>query len=127
MSPLRLSPEDFEALVAEAVDALPTVFLEMLDNVDIVVEDWPDRHTLALAGAASRYDLLGFYHGVPQTARPHDYGNVVPDKISIYQRPIEAQCRTLEEVRDLVGRVVRHEIAHHFGIDDDRLREIGAY
>lgn len=127
MSPLRLPPEEFEALVAEAVDALPEMFLDMLDNVDIVVEDWPDRHTLALAGAVSRYDLLGFYHGVPKTARPHDYSNVAPDKISIYQRPIEAQCRTLEEVRDLVGRVVRHEIAHHFGIDDERLREIGAY
>ncbi len=127
MSPLRLPPEAFEALVAEAVDALPEMFLEMLDNVDIVVEDWPDRRTLALAGAASRYDLLGFYHGVPQIARPYDYGNVPPDKISIYQRPIEAQCRTLDEVRDLVGRVVRHEIAHHFGIDDDRLRAIGAY
>lgn len=127
MSPIRLAPEAFEELVAAAVDELPAMFLEMLDNVDIVVEDWPDCHTLALAGAASRYDLLGFYHGVPQTVRSHDYGNVAPDKISIYQRPIEAQCRTFEEARELVGRVVRHEIAHHFGIDDDRLHEIGAY
>ncbi len=127
MSPLRLSPTQFEEIVAAALDELPAMFLDMLDNVEIVVEDWPDRHTLALAGASSRYDLLGFYHGVPQTDRPHDYGNVAPDKISIYQRPIEAQCRSLAEVRQLVGRVVRHEIAHHFGIDDDRLREIGAY
>ncbi len=127
MSPIRLSPAQFEELVAAAVDELPEMFLDMLDNVEIVVEDWPDRHTLTLAGVSSRYDLLGFYHGVPQTGRPHDYGNVAPDKISIYQRPIEAQCQSLAEVRRLVGRVVRHEIAHHFGIDDDHLREIGAY
>jgi len=127
VSPVRFDPEEFEELVAAAVNELPEMFLEMLDNVDIVVEDWPDRHTLALAGLSSRYELLGFYHGVPQTVRPHDYGNVAPDKISIYQRPIEAQCGSLAEARRLVGRVVRHEIAHHFGIDDDRLREIGAY
>lgn len=127
MSSIHFDPAEFEDLVAAAVDELPEMFLDMLDNVDIVVEDWPDRHTLALAGASSRYDLLGFYHGVPQTVRPHDYGSVAPDKISIYQRPIEAQCQSFAEVRQLAGRVVRHEIAHHFGIDDDRLRQIGAY
>jgi predicted Zn-dependent protease with MMP-like domain len=127
VSPIRIDPGGFEGLVAAAVGELPEMFLDMLDNVDIVVEDWPDRHTLAAAGATSRYDLLGFYHGVPQTIRPHDYGNVAPDKISIYQRPIEAQCNSFDEAQSLVGRVVRHEIAHHFGIDDDRLRQIGAY
>ncbi len=127
MSLVHLDPGEFEALVAAAVDELSEAFLDMLDNVDIVIEEWPDRHTLALAGATSRYGLLGFYHGVPQIARSHDYGSVAPDKISIFQRPIEAQCQSLDEVRRLVGRVVRHEIAHHFGIDDDRLRQIGAY
>ena len=93
----------------------------------IFVEEWPDRHTLRVAGVQSPYGLLGFYHGVPLTERTTYYGLVAPDKISIYRRPIEAQCRTLDELRALVRRVVLHEIAHHFGIDDDRLHTIGAY
>ena len=113
--------------MAEALKALPQPFLEMLDNVAIVVEDWPDRQTLRVARARSPYQILGFYHGVPKTARTTGYGLVPPDRISIYRYPIERQCRTPEAVRELVGRVVRHEVAHHFGIGDDRLREIGAY
>lgn len=117
----------FRQLVAEALDALPPVFLAHLDNVEVVVEDWPSPHVLRLAGASSPTDLLGFYHGVPQTGRTLGYNLVPPDKISIYRRPIEIRCRTVEDVRRLVNRVLRHEIAHHFGIDDGRLREIGAY
>ncbi|MCX7707736.1 MAG: metallopeptidase family protein [Anaerolineae bacterium] len=117
----------FEDLVAEALAELPEQFAEMMDNVVIVVEDWPDRATLRAAGVRSPYGLLGFYHGVPQSERTSYYGLVAPDKISIYRRPIEAQCRTEEELRALVKRVVYHELAHHFGIDDDRLLEIGAY
>jgi predicted Zn-dependent protease with MMP-like domain len=75
----------------------------------------------------SRYGLLGFYHGVPLTKRTTNYNMVTPDKTSIYQKPIEAQCRTEEELRQLVIRVLRHEVAHYFGIDDDRLDELGAY
>lgn len=119
--------ESFEDLVAEALDELPEQFASMLDNVVIVVEDWPDRATLRAAGVRSPYGLLGFYHGVPQSQRTSHYGLTAPDKISIYRRPIEAQCRTVEELRSLVKRVVYHELAHHFGIDDDRLLEIGAY
>ena len=127
MSPVQIEPAVFEAWVADAVDTLPETFLDMLDNVEVVVEDWPDLHTMRLARRARADDLLGFYHGVPQTERTHNYGSVTPDKISIYQRPIEAQSRSLDEAREMVNRVVRHEIAHHFGIDDGRLREIGAY
>ena len=122
-----MSQDTFEKLVAEALEALPKSFLEMLDNVAVVVQDWPDRETMRLAGVRSPYQLLGFYHGVPQTGRTSYYGLVTPDKISIYRGPIEVRCRTVDEVREMVGHVVRHEIAHHFGISDDRLREIGAY
>jgi predicted Zn-dependent protease with MMP-like domain len=122
-----MDQDTFEALVVEAIESLPEPFLEMLDNVAIVVEDWPDRETMRMAGVRSRFGLLGFYHGVPQSGRTSYYGLVPPDKITIYRRPIERQCRTADQVRDLVARVVRHEIAHHFGIDDARLREIGAY
>ena len=117
----------FERLVAEALDALPEFFQERLDNVEVVVEDWPDRETMRLAGINHPAQLLGFYHGVPQTKRTHNYGLVSPDKISIYRRPIELRCRTVEQVRTAINGVLRHEIAHHFGLDDDRLRELGAY
>ena len=117
----------FEHLVAEALVALPELFQEKLDNVEVVVEDWPDQKTMQLAGVRHPAHLLGFYHGVPQTKRTRHYGLVLPDKISIYQRPIEMRCRTVRQVRAMVRRVLRHEIAHHFGLDDARLREIGAY
>lgn len=114
----------FERLVAEALDTLPEFFREKLDNIAVVVEDWPDRETMRLAGVGSPMELLGFYHGVPQTKRTHSYGLVSPDKISIYQRPIEMRCRTMEQVRTTIHRVLRHEIGHHFGLDEDQLREI---
>jgi predicted Zn-dependent protease with MMP-like domain len=117
----------FERLVAEALEALPEYFREKLDNVEVVVEEWPDRETMRRAGVRHPAELLGIYHGIPQTKRTHDYGLVLPDKISIYRQPILMHCRTLEEVRQTIQRVVRHEVAHHFGIDDERLREIGAY
>ncbi len=117
----------FEQFVAEALEALPEVFRSRLENVEIVVEDWPDRRTLRLAGVRSPADLLGFYHGVPLTRRTSNYMLVLPDKISIYRRPILMRCRTPEEVRAMVARTLRHEIAHYFGIDDERLEEIGAY
>jgi predicted Zn-dependent protease with MMP-like domain len=116
----------FEQLVVEALDALPDVFLDKLDNVEIVVEDWPSREVVLRARARSAADLLGFYHGVPRTKRTHNYGLVLPDKISIYQRPIEMRSRTTEDTRRMIYRTLRHEIAHHFGIDDKRLRELGS-
>jgi len=117
----------FEQLVAEALEALPDVFLERLDNVEVVVEDWPSQEIVRQVGVRSAADLLGFYHGIPQTRRTHNYGLVLPDRISIYQRPIEMHARTPEDIRRMIQRTLRHEIAHHFGIDDKRLWELGAY
>ena len=122
-----METEQFEELVAQVVSDLPEFFQDRLDNVDVIVEEFPDRHTMRLARVRSPYDLLGFYHGVPLTERTTNYGLVAPDKISIYRRPIEIQCRSDEELREMIRRVVLHEIAHHFGISDNRLREIGAY
>ena len=122
-----MAEKSFEDLVGEALESIPDLFLEMLDNVAIIVEDWPDRETMRLTGLDSRYQLLGFYHGIPQTGRTSGYNLVAPDRISIYRRPIEAQCRSADELREMVRRVVLHELAHHFGIDDSRLHEIGAY
>ena len=119
--------EAFEQLVADELSQLPREFRDKLDNVEVVVEDWPDAEVLRLAGADHPADLLGFYHGVPQTRRTLGYVLVLPDKISIYRQPIELRCRSGGQVRQTVCRVLRHEIAHHFGLSDDRLREIGAY
>ena len=118
---------EFEELVADAVDALPEEFQRLMNNVDIVVQDWPSPETMRQAGVRHRSQLLGFYHGIPLTERTHAYSMVLPDKISIYRMPILMHSRTPEEARENIHRVVRHELAHHFGIDDDRLAEIGAY
>lgn len=123
----RMELDAFAELVSEALDLLPQQFQDALDNVDVVIEDWPSWNTMRMAHVRSKWALLGFYHGVPLTERTSGYNLVMPDKISIYQKPIEAQCQTSEEIRSLVHRVVLHELAHHFGIDDDRLHQIGAY
>lgn len=122
-----MDPQAFERMVAWALDALPEFFRRRLDNVEVVVEEWPDHETMRRAGVTHRSQLLGFYHGVPLSERTHHYGLVLPDKISIYRMPILMRCQTKAEICALVERVLRHEIAHHFGMDDERLQEIGAY
>jgi predicted Zn-dependent protease with MMP-like domain len=116
--------EEFEGLVGRAIESLPLEFQRKLENVDIVVEEWPTAAQLRQAKTNRPWQLLGLYQGVPQTRRGRGYGLVLPDKISIFQRPIEALCRSGSEVETKVGEVVRHEIAHHFGLDDQTLREI---
>ena len=101
--------------------ALPKEFRRRLENMDIVVQDWPDREQLHAARLRNRWQLLGLYEGVPLTHRGSGYNLVPPDKISIFQKPIEAKCHSPEEIEAEVGEVVRHEIAHHFGISDERL------
>ncbi len=117
-----MNRERFEELVARAVEALPEDFQFALENVDVVVQDSPDRRQLARIGRGMT--LLGLYEGVPQTRRTESYGMVLPDKIIIFRRPILAMCRSEAEVEAEIGRVVRHEIAHHFGMDEDELRRI---
>ncbi len=118
---------EFEALVDEVFDALPEGFRGRLQNVAIVVEDWPDRATLRSVRLRHPAQLLGFYHGIPLPRRGRGYNMVTPDRISIYRMPILRQCRDEQELRETVQRVLQHEIAHHFGIDDDRLHDLGAY
>jgi predicted Zn-dependent protease with MMP-like domain len=90
--------------------------------VDVVVQNHPDRRQLARIGR--KMMLLGLYEGVPKTRRTQAYGMVLPDRIVIFQKPIEDRCRSEAEVIAEIGKVVRHEIAHHFGLDDDELRRI---
>lgn len=122
---IRLTRQQFEILVGEAIESLPDEILAWLDNVAIVVGEWPSPGQLAQVGLDSADLLFGLYVGVPKTKRGFTYGEIVPDKIVIYQRPIELVCRTPDQVRDRVRRTVLHEIGHHFGMDEDQLAEAG--
>ena len=116
--------EEFERLVAQALEELPEEFQKRLDNVDVVVAANPTRDQMKRAGIGSHQTLFGLYEGVPLSKRDRGYHLVLPDKITIFQRPMEALCRTNEEIRNLVRETVMHEIAHHFGIGDERLKEL---
>jgi len=119
----RMDRARFEQLVSEAIDSLPEDFKARLNNVAVVVEDYPsprDERRVARGRL-----LLGLYQGQPLTRRDSRYGMAFPDKITIYQGSIESICSTESEIRDQVRKTVLHEIAHHFGIDDSRLRELG--
>jgi len=116
----------FEWLVTKAVQALPKEFVVRLDNITVVVEDQPTPRQLAKARLKRGQTLFGLYEGVPQTKRGAYYGLVVPDKITIFQGPIESGCRDDAEITAEIQKVVQHEIAHHFGIDDDRLKQLGS-
>jgi predicted Zn-dependent protease with MMP-like domain len=117
--------ERFEELVGRAVENLPEEFLERLDNIAVLVEDLPTATQMRKSRVPRGNILLGLYEGIPRTRRSSAYGMVLPDKITIFQKPIEAKCRNEEEIVAEIERVVRHEIAHHFGIGDERLRELG--
>jgi predicted Zn-dependent protease with MMP-like domain len=114
---LDIPPEEFEDLVAQALDEIPEELARLVENVVFVVED----------ESPASYDgtLLGLYEGIPLTERGQWYAGAMPDRITIYRRPILAICRTIDDVIDEVHVTVVHEIAHHFGIDDDRLHELG--
>ncbi|MCS7055485.1 MAG: metallopeptidase family protein [Thermoflexales bacterium] len=124
---LKVSREQFERLVWEAIDELPEAVRNRISNLEIEVKVSPSEEDLECADVEDPLDLYGLYRGVPLTERTIHYDLVTPDLITIYQRAHEAHCNTLEELREEVRRTVRHEIAHHFGIDDDRLDELGAY
>ena len=110
----HVSSERFDELVADALDEIPEELGRLMDNVWVTVEDVPE-----IAG------LLGLYEGVPLTERDAYGGMVLPDRITLYRIPICAMCRTEAEVVEVVRDTVIHEVAHHFGIDDERLDELG--
>ncbi len=120
--------ERFEELVEEALTEIPATLWRAIDNVFVTVEEWPTQQQLQSAAIGPGSLLLGLYEGVPLTARTHAYGLVPPDKITIFRRPILRVCPPNDDaIREQVRRTVLHEIAHHFGISDARLHELGAY
>lgn len=115
----------FDKLVAEALDGLPRRFRRLLRNIAVVVESEPSQELLEEMGLWPHRTLLGLYQGVPLPRRGRlSYGNVLPDRIVIFQKPIEAMCRTPEEIKAAVKDTVKHEIGHYFGLDDERLEEL---
>ena len=115
----------FERLVERALADLPPFFQERLDNVDVIIKTRPSREDLRFADAEPGEVLYGFYQGVPLTERGADYGMVLPDKITIFQEPLELDFRDERSLIREVRTTVLHEIAHHFGISDEELVEMG--
>jgi predicted Zn-dependent protease with MMP-like domain len=111
---IQVDPERFEEMVVAALDGLPEDLGRLMRNVAVTVEHGPGPR-----------GLLGLYQGVPLTSRTSQYAGVLPDRITIYQQAICAICDTELQVVEEVRRTVIHEVAHHFGIDDDRLAELG--
>jgi predicted Zn-dependent protease with MMP-like domain len=111
---IEIEPGRFEEMVGTALDGLPPDLGEMMRNVAVTVQHEPGPP-----------GLLGLYEGIPLTARTTNYAGTLPDRITIYQQAICAICTTEAQVADQVRRTVIHEVGHHFGIDDDRLEELG--
>lgn len=117
---------NFEKIVEEGIRAIPEKFLRKLDNVAIVIEDEPTPAQKKKLNIHSNWTLLGLYEGVPQAKRGASYSAVLPDKITIFQKPIEADARNEKDLKEIVKNTVWHEIAHHFGMNEARVRQAEA-
>lgn len=124
---IKISAKKFEALVVQALEELPAFFKERLQNIEVLITDWPTEEELEAAGIGPDELLLGLYQGIPLTERASDYGLVLPDTITLYRGCFAELCDTPAEIVAEVKQTVKHEIAHYFGISDERLAELGAY
>ena len=121
---LGMGADEFDELVADALDTIPAELARAMRNVVVLVEDEPSADARHAAGH-DEGELLGLYEGVPLTERDGWYSGVLPDRITLFRGPLLRRCSTREEVVEEVRTTVVHEVAHHFGIDDDRLEELG--
>lgn len=122
----EMSRDDFEQIVVEALESLPKAFKDKLENVDVVIKDMPTAREADSVGC-SRSELLGLYEGVPLSMRDHRYSLVLPDKISLFRGNIQRVSTSKKDMKRRIKHTVRHELAHHFGIDDERLEDLGIY
>jgi len=121
---MKLTRKEFEEVVISALEGLPKFFKNRMENVDVVIENRASPDLLSEMGLRSPFDLLGLYQGIPLDQRGFYYGNVLPDKITLFQDPIESTCKTKEEIEEKVREVVIHEVGHYFGLDEERLEEL---
>ena len=119
-----MKKSEFEKLVQEGIQQIPKKFRNKLSNVAITIENSPSQTQLRKLNLPDNQLLFGLYQGIPQTKRGFNYNLVLPDKITIFQKPIESLSESSEEIRQIVRQTIWHEIAHHFGIDERRIREI---
>ncbi len=122
----KLKREEFEKLVNQGIKAIPDKFLRKLKNVAIVLEDEPTLTQKKKLNIRQGWTLFGLYEGVPQSERGSNYTAVLPDKITIFQKPIEAEAKNEEEIKEMVKNTVWHEIAHHFGMNEVQVRQAEA-
>ena len=122
----KLNRTEFEKIVKEGIRAIPEKFLRKLENVAIVVEDEPTLAQKKKLNLHPSWTLFGLYEGVPQLERGANYSAVLPDKITIFQNPIEALAGDEKDIKEMVKNTVWHEIAHHFGMDEARVRQAEA-
>ena len=118
---LLVDGKKFGELIGEAIDSLPPQFAQKLNNVAVVVQDSPADDQLRELGLSKEDLLFGLYQGIPQTKRGH-YSGVLPDKITIFKKAIEAVAKTEDEVKEKIRDTVMHEIGHHFGLSDEDLK-----
>jgi len=116
-----MTQEKFGEIVAEGIDAIPEKFLRKLSNVAIIIESNPTPEQRKKLKLQHNWTLFGLYEGIPQSARLGNYTGVLPDKITIFQKPIEDEAESEEEIKEIVRNTVWHEIAHHFGMDESRV------
>jgi predicted Zn-dependent protease with MMP-like domain len=120
-----MDPKRFHELILLALRDLPTEFRRKMENVEILVEDWPSgERRRKRSQRRENGSLLGLYHGYPLKERGSWYGNVLPDQITIYQGPIERICRNEKEIEERVREVVLHEVGHYFGLEEEELGAI---
>ncbi|MGC8826628.1 MAG: metallopeptidase family protein [Anaerolineae bacterium] len=122
-----MDASEFAEIVMEVLEDLPDEFRQRMENVEIEIRDWPGREEREQAGVPPGQTLFGLYQGIPLTERGHGYNLVLPDRIILFRGPIMRAGGTRAGVRRQIRRTLLHEIAHHFGISDDRLRELDAY
>ena len=123
-----MTRREFETIVKGVLEELPKEFKDKLQNVDIVIEEELDMEAVKRLGLGAKGRLLGLYQGIPLKNRTHYYGMVMPDKITLYKQNIESSCEEGgSDIREEIKHVIQHEIAHHFGISDKRLKDLGIY
>ena len=123
---ISISREQFERLVHKALSDIPPDIRLSIQNVDIVVDNVASMNQIAGTGIENEMELLGLYEGIPITER-YGYDMVLPDKITLFQKPIEAICDNQEQITEEISKTLIHEMAHHFGLDDNHLDQLERY